>query len=45
MKKWHIILTSPEAILSTHRNIVKKRVFSEDLKLIAVDESHCIKKW
>ncbi|XP_065642535.1 uncharacterized protein LOC136074158 [Hydra vulgaris] len=41
----NVIFCSPEAIVTTYRSIVKDTVFNQKLVAIAVDESHCVKKW
>ena len=40
-----MIFASPEAMLTTHRELLKNAHFNQGLKVIAIDESHCIKKW
>ena len=32
-------------MLTTHRELLKNANFNQGLKAIAIDESHCIKKW
>ena len=40
-----MIFTSPEAMLTTHRELLKNAHFNQGLKVIAIDESHCLIKW
>ena len=40
-----MIFESPEAMLTTHRKLLKNAYFNQGLRVIAIDGSHCIKKW
>ena len=40
-----MIFASPEAVLTRHCELLKNVHFNQGLKVIAIDESHCIKKW
>ena len=42
---WQIIFASSEAVLTTNRKLLKNECFNKDLKIIAIGESHWIKKW
>ena len=45
--KYQIVYGSPETFLATScwREILPSQVYPENLRLIAVDEAHCISHW
>ena len=42
---YQILFSSREAALQKYRYLLKDKEFGEHLVAIAVDESHCVKKW
>ena len=40
-----IVFASPEALLNTHRSVMRNKDIQQRLSAVVVDESHCIVKW
>ncbi|XP_066921292.1 bifunctional 3'-5' exonuclease/ATP-dependent helicase WRN-like [Clytia hemisphaerica] len=43
--KYQVVYSSPEALLSRNRGLLKNEQFKANIVAVFIDESHCIKKW
>ncbi|XP_071961250.1 ATP-dependent DNA helicase RecQ-like [Antedon mediterranea] len=43
--KFNIVFSSPETVLTTHRQMLLSNPYQKSIKAVFVDESHCIEKW
>ena len=43
--RFQVVFVSPESILGKYRSLLKSKTLGERLVAVAIDESHCIKKW
>ncbi|XP_071949811.1 ATP-dependent DNA helicase RecQ-like [Antedon mediterranea] len=43
--KFNIVFSSPETVLTTHRQMLLSNPYQKSVKAVFVDESHCIEKW